>query len=402
MSCPECIENNIIPFCEPGAAIHCEDLYETDQIKVWWGDEPIPGMSEWIYYDDGTYATNVGTGDASATVYWASMFPAASIAPYAGTNLTKVAVYENSYNTNPITVTVYLGGTTAPGTAYSTQTFTPTGNEFQEVTLNTPVAIDGTQNLWIVMAEQGAHPATACVDTGEPNNRWISLDGASWQDLASAGLPGYGWMIRGFVTNEGKSGMVENIAIEPAPAMPVSGNMTLGHTEVVSKPADLSFMNRAELVKYNVYRSTDNNEYTMIGEVAAVAGQTYYEYIDTPAEVGTYYYQVRAEYDNDCESDPAPAFDDPTVNYVTGHMTGIDENGANVALYPNPTKGNVTIEANGMSRITVVSVLGQVVFDTELNADTYTLNMAQFNAGMYMVRVYTEGGVTVKRVTVMQ
>ena len=59
-------------------------------------------------------------------------------------------------------------------------------------------------------------------------------------------------------------------------------------------------------------------------------------------------------------------------------------------------------EANGMSRITVVSVLGQVVFDTELNADTYTLNMAQFNAGLYMERVYTEEGVTVKRVTVMQ
>ena len=78
------------------------------------------------------------------------------------------------------------------------------------------------------------------------------------------------------------------------------------------------------------------------------------------------------------------------------------ENEANVALYPNPTKGNVTIEAAGMSRITVVSMLGQVVFDTELDANTYTLNMSQFNAGMYMVRVYTENGVAIKRVTVMQ
>ncbi len=405
MSCPEC--EPYMPgyiTCEPGEPIHAEDLGETDQIKIWWGDAPLPPappIEEWIYYDDGTYATNVGTGDASATIYWASMFPAASLAPYAGTNLTKVAVYENSYNTNPITVTVYLGGTTAPGTAYSNQTFAPTGNEFQEVTLDTPVAIDGTQNLWIVMAEQGEHPATACADTGEPNNRWISLDGNAWQDLASAGLPGYGWMIRGFVTNQAK-GTVENIAIEPAPAMPVTGNMTLSHTEVVSKPADLSFMNRSEIVKYNVYRSDDNDTYVMIGEVAAVAGQTYYEYIDTPEAVGTYYYQVRAEYEDGCESDPALSFDDPSVNYVTGHMTGIDENGATVALYPNPTKGNVTIEANGMSRITVVSVLGQVVFDTELNADSYILNMAQFNAGMYMVRVYTESGVTVKRVTVMQ
>ena len=91
-------------------------------------------------------------------------------------------------------------------------------------------------------------------------------------------------------------------------------------------------------------------------------------------------------------------------NYVSGTTIGdgMEELGGNVNLYPNPTKGNVTIEANGMSRITVVSVLGQVVFDTELNADNYTLNMGQFTAGMYMVRVYTENGVTVKRVTVMQ
>jgi hypothetical protein len=83
-------------------------------------------------------------------------------------------------------------------------------------------------------------------------------------------------------------------------------------------------------------------------------------------------------------------------------VTGIDENSDKVALYPNPTKGNVTIEANGMSRITVVSMLGQVVFDTEISDNVYTLNMSQFNAGMYMVRVYTEEGVAVKRVTVMQ
>jgi hypothetical protein len=50
----------------------------------------------------------------------------------------------------------------------------------------------------------------------------------------------------------------------------------------------------------------------------------------------------------------------------------------------------------------VVSVLGQVVFYTEVNADEYTLNMAQFNAGMYMVRVHSANGVTVKRITVMQ
>jgi hypothetical protein len=151
-----------------------------------------------------------------------------------------------------------------------------------------------------------------------------------------------------------------------------------------------------------VYRSTDNDEYNYIGSVPYVEGQPYYEYIDTPEEAGMYYYQVTLEYDNDCESAPAEAFDNPAQDYVTATVTGMGENDSNVALYPNPTSGNVTIEAAGMSRITVVSVLGQVVFDAEVNADNYTLNMGQFNAGMYMVRIYSESGVSIKRVTVIE
>ena len=110
---------------------------------------------------------------------------------------------------------------------------------------------------------------------------------------------------------------------------------------------------------------------------------------------------MTAVYADGCESAPAVSGIDPTVNYVVVGVTGIGENEANVNLFPNPTKGNVTIQAKGMNRITVVSVLGQVVFDTELDQDEYIMNMAQFNTGLYMVRVYTNEGVTVKRVTVM-
>jgi hypothetical protein len=245
MSCEEC-EGDVPPTCEPGDPIHAEVLGATDQVRIWWGVEPAAPINEWLYYDDGTYATSVGTNDATATIYWATMFPAADLANYAGTNLTKVAAFEfASSNTTPKTVTIYLGGTTAPGTAYSTKTYTPSvDGDFEEIILDTPVAIDGTQNLWIVCSQMGTHPAQACADAGYPNNRWISLDGTAWQDLASAGLPGYGWLLRGFVTNQAK-GMVENVAIElPAP---VASTGTLSHTEVVSIPAPMAFLNRADM-----------------------------------------------------------------------------------------------------------------------------------------------------------
>ena len=395
MGCPVCNHPGGGFTCDPGEPIHAEELHATDQVKIWWGEAPAAPISEWLYYDDGVYGTSVGAG---GTLYWGTMFPAASLNAYAGTSLTKVAIH-TSYACSA-TLNVYVGGAQPSGSPAATQTFTMAGDqEFMEVTLNNPVAIDGTQNLWITFYQTGeTYPADACADTGDANNRWVSIDGASWMDLSTAGLPGYGWMIRGFVTNQAKGGEVV--------ALPeFRGNVggELSHSEVVSKPADLSFMNRSEIVKYNVYRSTSaTGDYALIGEVTEESAPNYYEYIDTPEVAGTYYYQVTAVYDDGCESDPAPAYDDPSVNYVTGTVDGIGENSDNVALYPNPTSGNVTIEANGMSRITVMSVLGQVVYDTEVKADNYTLNMAQFNAGMYLVRVYTENGVTVKRVTVMQ
>jgi hypothetical protein len=64
----------------------------------------------WIYYDNGTYATNVGLG---GTMYWGTMFPASMLTE---NRLTKVALYENSYNTGTITLSVYNGGNNAPGT----------------------------------------------------------------------------------------------------------------------------------------------------------------------------------------------------------------------------------------------------------------------------------------------
>ena len=84
------------------------------------------------------------------------------------------------------------------------------------------------------------------------------------------------------------------------------------------------------------------------------------------------------------------------------NSTDIDEFGVKASLYPNPTNGNVTIEADGMQRLTVVNELGQVVYDAEVRSDIVTLNMSQFGAGVFMVRIYTNEGVSVKRVSVVR
>ena len=70
------------------------------------------------------------------------------------------------------------------------------------------------------------------------------------------------------------------------------------------------------------------------------------------------------------------------------------------AIYPNPTSGDLHINATGMTRVSVVNALGQMVYDAEVDSDEVILNMGQYNAGIYMVNIVTVNGSTVKRVVV--
>ena len=91
-----------------------------------------------------------------------------------------------------------------------------------------------------------------------------------------------------------------------------------------------------------------------------------------------------------------------TMSVTVKNSTDVDEFGVKANLYPNPTNGNVTIEVEGMQRLTVVNELGQVVYDAEVNDNATTLNMSPFGTGVFMIRIYTENGVGVKRVSVIR
>ena len=137
----------------------------------------------------------------------------------------------------------------------------------------------------------------------------------------------------------------------------------------------------------------------MVGE------STVGNYFDEVAK-GTYYYQVTAVYSangEECESEPATSFENPEQNYVIVEVTAIDENGVNgMMVYPNPTKGALNIYAENMIQVTVTNALGQVMYDNTVVTDNVIVDMAQYEAGVYMVRIATESGVAVERITVVK
>ena len=332
----------------------------------------IPPTAEWLYYDLGTVSDFVG---GVSSFYYGIKFPIEKLEYYAGTNLTKVMFYDLMYEgtNNDVEINIYFGGDYAPEILVHTQAYAGTNsNKFVEVELTAPIPVSGEETIWVVLKTNNGmnFPAPLSKDCGDPNARWFSEDGEKWMDITKFQLEG-SFMIRAFVTNVGKGISTE-----------------LGNTT-----RDLS------LINYNIYRGTT------LDEMELIASTTKKKYFDE-VEKGTYYYQVTAVYEEDgqeCESAPARAYGDYSQNYVKVEVTAIEENGVDgLKIYPNPTNGNLNIQAEAMRRITIANALGQVVYDQEVNSDSEVVDMAQYQTGVYMVRITTDNGVAVKRINVVK
>ena len=303
---------------------------------------------DWYYYDNGVNEDAIGTGGGN--FWWGIMLPAGS---YDGTSLTKVAAYDYMAMTG--TATIYQGGTSAPaGSALGSVNVTFTGsNDFREFEFAEPITLDASQNVWIVFynGSGATYPAAVCTNTGDANGRWVSLDGSSWEDLASYSL-NYTFMVRAFIEAGG-----------PAPVTP-TGSITPNAFNIAVDDVD------------NIVGAVTAN-------TAVITAEDYEEH--------TYYvFYVDAQYGMSC---PAQ------VDYRVVPAS-VEENTIVNAIYPNPTSGDLHINATAMKHISIINAMGQVVYNQDVNTDETVIDMAKFESGVYMVNIITENGSSVKRVTV--
>ncbi len=374
MSCEQTVESAL--DCPAPKKLNAYSTIQDGKIGTMLMYPYVSATSEWLKYDDGIYTDGIGL-QGGGSLKWGVKFTTEQLEDYSGTSISKVAFFNATANDGQPydgNIEIYYGGETAPGVLVHSQPYQGDGSlkMFTDVELSYPLPVSGEESIWIIMTTQKADlfPAAMSADCGEPNARWISLDETSWVDCyAEYGLDGT-WMIRAFVTNE----RGEAKSLNPS-------------------SRDLS------LVNYNIYRGTSLDNLQVVAETTA---KKYFDEV----EKGTYYYQVTAVYEEDgveCESEPAKVYNDETQNYVMVEVTAIEEVGVNgLMIYPNPTNGNLNIEVESMKRITIANALGQVVFDKEVDSDNEIIDMAQYETGIYMVRIVTDGGVAVKRVSVVR
>ena len=390
MSAPQCVLVDAPMQCKAPRNLYGEITVNENGEKgvslVW----PFE-FSEWLGYDNGMPSS--GFHNNGSSFYWGIMLPNDILADYAGTGLTKVKTYD--YEAGTATVLIYSGSKNAPMVQKHLQSITYTGSkEWVEFELDKVVPITGEENIWVLVYQSGT--AILCEDSGNASNgRWVSFSGGDWMDLKSLNSAyKYVWALKAFVTSEaGEERAVETEQI----AMPVNEN---AKCEFTVSPLEESVVanatNESTLQHYNVYRGHDLNE------MEVVETTTEGKFFDVISS-GVYYYQVRAVYkdgEETCESEPANSFKNPNQYYIKIEMLSIGETNVNgMMVYPNPAKDNLTIQAEGMTRITITNALGQVVYDMNANSDNEVIDMNKYDAGIYMVRITTETGSVVRKVS---
>ena len=125
---------------------------------------------------------------------------------------------------------------------------------------------------------------------------------------------------------------------------------------------------------------------------------TYTEELETS---GQFTYTIRVIYDGaPDETYYAMSCGDDEIVTVSYDVPETDD--VISSIYPNPTSGELHITATAMQHVTVFNTMGQVVFSSDVNTDSYVLNMGQLEAGVYMVKVDAEQGSSVKRIAVVK
>jgi hypothetical protein len=211
----------------------------------------------------------------------------------------------------------------------------------------------GTEPIWIIFHNlNGQYIAPAGANTGNPNGRWISEDGEVWWDMYADIEWDYTWNIRAFLNYEGEYPGMENDIIgtmiyrdgELLVSEPVEGNTFTDET------ADAD----AEYCLKVVHGGLPNVSYYAMSCLAC-----------------------------------------PEESVVENELEDL-------MVYPNPTKSNLNITAENMKRISIINTLGQIVYDAEVDSDNEVIDMAQYESGLYMVRIITENGIAVERVNVVK
>ncbi len=163
---------------------------------------PSPETASLKYGDTNlnNYVSSYGYGGSSAT-YWGQRYPKEKLVNYAGMAINKFQV---PLEAGTYTFYIYKGNSVGATEKMYEKSVTVSGNwSVRTINIDSPVAIDYTSDLWVIMCAPATvpYPADFCLYSGEgaADACYISKSVSSWSSVSSAG--NYSWMMETSITD---------------------------------------------------------------------------------------------------------------------------------------------------------------------------------------------------------
>jgi Secretion system C-terminal sorting domain/Endonuclease/Exonuclease/phosphatase family len=96
-------------------------------------------------------------------------------------------------------------------------------------------------------------------------------------------------------------------------------------------------------------------------------------------------------------SDHLPVYLDVKLE---SNMVGLEKetNNTNIQIYPNPTKGKITIQCKDMQQLEILDITGKQLYKQAFSSDIVDIDISTFSKGLYFVKVTTKDAVAVERI----
>lgn len=86
------------------------------------------------------------------------------------------------------------------------------------------------------------------------------------------------------------------------------------------------------------------------------------------------------------------------ANFI--YTEGVGEHQGEIDVYPNPTKGEVTLKGEGINHIRIFNLYGQTVYNDKAEGNQVRIDLSNLASGIYMMHIDTENGQVVKQIVV--
>jgi len=325
-----------------------------DSVLVSW-DEPLPEIAEWWQWDDGEQSSKVGVGVGkymwmSCAVLWTpdqlanlkdATLTSIGFIPCNGGTFYKIAIWTGENKD--------LIYTQAAGNLDI--------DHWNNISLDVPMKVDITRDLMVGYQYSQATGFSMSVDDGPCIDGFGNLYqfglNQPWTTLFEVNPElDYNWNIKAYFEREG---------------YPVW--------------------------KYQLFKSVDGNDPQMIAELEGL------EYIDTVSSgYMTSCYKLKSVFPDGCESDYST---EACVIFINTDPVELKNDGY-LRIFPNPSAREVSIESSEtLQFVSIFNSFGKLMSKKMVDEKYYEIQVSDYPAGVYMVRVEAGKEMISRKVLVM-